>query len=34
MAHEKLDVLRRDFDTWQSVTIGADCPASQPTRLS
>jgi NAD(P)-dependent dehydrogenase (short-subunit alcohol dehydrogenase family) len=33
LAHEKLDVLRRDFDTWQSVTIGADFPTGEPTKL-
>jgi NAD(P)-dependent dehydrogenase (short-subunit alcohol dehydrogenase family) len=33
LAHEKLEVLRRDFNTWQSVTIGADFPAGEPTRL-
>jgi hypothetical protein len=25
--------MRRDFDTWQSVTIGADFPAGEPTKL-
>jgi NAD(P)-dependent dehydrogenase (short-subunit alcohol dehydrogenase family) len=33
LAHEKLDVLRRDFDTWQNVTVGADFPAGEPTKL-
>jgi NAD(P)-dependent dehydrogenase (short-subunit alcohol dehydrogenase family) len=33
MAREKLDALRRDFDTWQNVTVGADFPAGEPTRL-
>src|SRR5215468_10228997 len=32
LAHEKLDVLRRDFDTWQGVTIGADFPAGESTK--
>jgi NAD(P)-dependent dehydrogenase (short-subunit alcohol dehydrogenase family) len=27
MAQEKLNVLRRDFDTWKNVTVGADFPA-------
>src|SRR5262245_41465774 len=26
-AREQLDALRRDFDTWESVTVGADFPA-------
>ena len=33
LAHEKLDALRRDFDTWQSVTVGADFPAGEPAKL-
>jgi NAD(P)-dependent dehydrogenase (short-subunit alcohol dehydrogenase family) len=32
LAHEKLDALRRDFDTWQSVTLGADFPGGEPTK--
>ena len=32
LAREKLEILRRDFDTWQSVTIGADFPAGEPTK--
>ena len=31
LAHEMLDVLRRDFNAWQTVTIGADFPAGEPT---
>jgi NAD(P)-dependent dehydrogenase (short-subunit alcohol dehydrogenase family) len=31
MAHEKLNSLRRDFDAWQNVTVGADFPASEST---
>jgi NAD(P)-dependent dehydrogenase (short-subunit alcohol dehydrogenase family) len=34
MAREKLDALRRDFDTWQNVTIGADFPPGEPTRVA
>jgi NAD(P)-dependent dehydrogenase (short-subunit alcohol dehydrogenase family) len=33
LAREKLDGLRRDFDTWQNVTVGADFPAGEPTRV-
>ena len=33
MAREKLDALRRDFDTWQNVTVGADFPAGEPTKV-
>jgi NAD(P)-dependent dehydrogenase (short-subunit alcohol dehydrogenase family) len=33
LGREKLAALRRDFDTWQSVTIGADFPAGEPTKL-
>jgi NAD(P)-dependent dehydrogenase (short-subunit alcohol dehydrogenase family) len=33
MAREKLDALRRDFDTWQNVTVGADFPAGEPTTV-
>jgi NAD(P)-dependent dehydrogenase (short-subunit alcohol dehydrogenase family) len=32
LAHEKLDALRRDFDAWQNVTVGADFPAGEPTK--
>ena len=34
MARKKLDALRRDFDTWQNVTVGADFPASEPTKVA
>jgi NAD(P)-dependent dehydrogenase (short-subunit alcohol dehydrogenase family) len=33
MAQEKLNVLRRDFDTWKNVTVGADFPAGEPTKV-
>src|SRR5215468_1267008 len=33
MAREKLDALRRDFDAWQNVTVGADFPAGEPTKV-
>jgi hypothetical protein len=33
MAREKLDALHRDFDTWQNVTVGADFPAGEPTKV-
>ena len=29
---EKLDALRRDFDAWEKVTVGADFPAGEPAR--
>ena len=32
LGREKLDALRRDFDTWQNVTVGADFPAGEPTK--
>jgi NAD(P)-dependent dehydrogenase (short-subunit alcohol dehydrogenase family) len=34
MASEKLDALHRDFDTWQSVTVGADFPAGETTKVA
>jgi hypothetical protein len=34
MAREQLDALRRDFDTWQNVTVGADFPAGEPTKVA
>ena len=34
MAREKLDALRRDFDTWQNVTVGADYPTGEPTKVA
>src|SRR5262245_32518375 len=30
LASEKLEALRGDFDTWQSVTLGADFPDGEP----
>jgi len=33
MAREQLGALRRDFDTWQNVTVGADFPAGEPTKV-
>jgi NAD(P)-dependent dehydrogenase (short-subunit alcohol dehydrogenase family) len=33
MAQEKLNVLRRDFDTWKNVTVGADFPAAETTKV-
>src|SRR5262250_2726944 len=29
MAREKLEALRRDFDAWEKVTVGADFPAAE-----
>jgi NAD(P)-dependent dehydrogenase (short-subunit alcohol dehydrogenase family) len=34
MAREKLDALRRDFDTWQDVTVGTDFPSGVPTKVA
>ena len=34
LAREKLDALHRDFDTWQNVTVGADFPAGEPTKVA
>jgi len=34
MAREQLDALRRDFDTWQNVTVGADFPAGESTKVA
>jgi NAD(P)-dependent dehydrogenase (short-subunit alcohol dehydrogenase family) len=34
LAREKLVALHRDFDTWQSVTVGADFPAGEPTKVA
>jgi NAD(P)-dependent dehydrogenase (short-subunit alcohol dehydrogenase family) len=34
LAHEKLDALRRDFDAWQNVTVGADFPAGESTKVA
>src|SRR5262249_24286781 len=34
MAREKLDALRHDFDAWQNVTVGADFPAGESTKVA
>src|SRR5215467_664122 len=34
LGREKLDALRRDFDTWQNVTVGADFPAGESTKVA
>ena len=34
LAREKLDALHRDFDTWQNVTVGADFPAGESTKVA
>ena len=34
LAHEKLDALRRDFDAWQNITVGADFPAGESTKVA
>ena len=34
LAHEKLDALRRDFDAWQNVTVGADFPAGESAKVA
>jgi NAD(P)-dependent dehydrogenase (short-subunit alcohol dehydrogenase family) len=34
LAREKLDALRRDFDTWENVTVGADFPAGESTKVA
>ena len=34
MAQEKLNVLRRDFDLWKTVTVGADFPAGETTKVA
>ena len=33
LGREKLEALRRDFDTWENVTVGADFPAGEPTKV-
>jgi NAD(P)-dependent dehydrogenase (short-subunit alcohol dehydrogenase family) len=33
-ARAQLDALRRDFDTWESVSVGADFPAGEPTKVA
>jgi NAD(P)-dependent dehydrogenase (short-subunit alcohol dehydrogenase family) len=34
LANEKLNAMRRDFDSWQDVTVGADFPAGESTRVA
>jgi NAD(P)-dependent dehydrogenase (short-subunit alcohol dehydrogenase family) len=34
LGREKLDALRRDFDTWENVTVGADFPAAETTQVA
>jgi NAD(P)-dependent dehydrogenase (short-subunit alcohol dehydrogenase family) len=34
LGREKLDALRRDFDAWEKVTVGADFPAGEPTKVA
>ena len=34
LGREKLDALRRDFDAWQNVTVGADFPAGESTKVA
>ena len=34
LARKKLDALHRDFDTWQNVTVGADFPAGESTKVA
>jgi NAD(P)-dependent dehydrogenase (short-subunit alcohol dehydrogenase family) len=34
LGREKLDALRRDFDAWAKVTVGADFPAAEPTKVA
>src|SRR5262245_34959388 len=34
MAREKLDALRRDFDAWEKVTVGADFPADELIKMA
>ena len=34
LGREKLDALRRDFDAWQDVTVGADFPAGESTKVA
>jgi NAD(P)-dependent dehydrogenase (short-subunit alcohol dehydrogenase family) len=33
LAREKLDALRGAFDAWEKVTVGADFPAEEPTKV-
>jgi hypothetical protein len=34
LGREKLDALRRDFDAWEKVTVGADFPVGEPTKAA
>src|SRR6516165_5272501 len=34
LGREKLDALRRDFDAWQNVTVGADFPVGESTKVA
>jgi NAD(P)-dependent dehydrogenase (short-subunit alcohol dehydrogenase family) len=34
MAHEKVNVLRRDFEAWENVTVGADFPTGEPAKVA
>jgi NAD(P)-dependent dehydrogenase (short-subunit alcohol dehydrogenase family) len=33
LGREKLEALRRDFDAWEKVTLGADFPVGEPTKV-
>jgi NAD(P)-dependent dehydrogenase (short-subunit alcohol dehydrogenase family) len=34
LGREKLDALRRDFDAWENVTVGADFPTATPSKVA
>jgi NAD(P)-dependent dehydrogenase (short-subunit alcohol dehydrogenase family) len=34
MAREQLEVLRKSFDAWEEVTVGADFPTTEPAKMS
>jgi NAD(P)-dependent dehydrogenase (short-subunit alcohol dehydrogenase family) len=34
LAREKLEALRRNFDTWEKVTVGADFPVGETTKVA
>jgi NAD(P)-dependent dehydrogenase (short-subunit alcohol dehydrogenase family) len=34
LGREKLDTLRRDFDAWQNVSVGADFPTATPSKVA
>jgi NAD(P)-dependent dehydrogenase (short-subunit alcohol dehydrogenase family) len=34
LGREKLDALRRDFDAWQKLTVGADFPTAKPSMVA